>query len=506
MLLLIFIGVAYFPAVRGQFIWDDNLLVAGNQLVHAPDGLYRLWFTTEPSDYWPLTNSTFWIEWRLWENNPVGYHFTNLLLHFASALLLWKILAKLSIPGAYLAALLFAVHPVNVESVAWIAQRKNTLAMLFFLLSILSYLRDLEGPRTTDDGPPKHRWYGLSLLAFVLAMLSKGSVAILPVVLLLIVWWQRGRIALRDLGRTVPFFLVAGALTGVNIWFQTHGGEAIRTASIPERLIGAGAIIWFYWSKALVPIDLSFVYPQWQIDLSDWLWWLPALAALAVTAALGWLAHRRRSDWARALLFSWLFFCVALLPVLGLTDVYFMKFALVADHYQYIAIIAVVALIAAGCSVWYRCATSAGRRGAIIAAGALVVSFAWTSHQQSRLYVDPTTLYVATLKSNPNCWLIHVNLGKEFLVAGRRADAIRQFEQAVQIKPDLAEAHNNLGRTLLDAGSVPQAISHLEEALRLKPDYADAHSNLANALAVVGRTQEAKQHFQRALQLKPDCA
>ncbi len=445
MLLLIFIWAAYFPAVRGQFIWDDNLLVVGNKLVHAPDGLYRLWFTTEPSDYWPLTNSTFWIEWRLWGENPAGYHVANLLLHFVSALLLWKILSKLSIPGACFAAILFAVHPANVESVAWIAQRKNTLAMVFFLLSILCYVREFDGPRDSNGGPPKNRWYWLSLLAFVLAMLGKGSVASLPLVLLLIVWWRRGRIAQRDLGRTVPFFLVAGALTGVNIWFQTHGGEAIRTATIPERLIGAGAIAWFYLSKALVPIDLSFVYPQWQIDLSNWLWWLPALAALAVTVALGRLAHRRQSDWARALLFSWLFFCVALLPVLGLTDVYFMKFALVADHYQYIAIIAVVALIAAGCSVWYRRATSAGRLGAIAATGALALSFTWASHQQSRLYADPITLYEATLKSNPNCWLARVNLGQEFLAAGRRADAIRQFEQAVQIKPDLAEAYNNLG-------------------------------------------------------------
>lgn len=504
-LLILLVSAAYFPAIRGQFIWDDNLLIVHNKLIHASDGLYRLWFTDEPVDYWPLTNSVFWIEWRLWGTHPAGYHVVNLLLHLAAALLLWTILRKLSIPGAYLAALLFAVHPVNVESVAWIAQGKNTLALVFFLLSILSYLREIELLRPPDNPRRTTRWYWLSLLAFVLAMLSKGSVAILPLVLLLIVWWQCRRITAIALWRMIPFFLVAVVLTIVNIRFQNPGSaDAIRTASFFERLTGAGAVIWFYLSKAMLPIDLNFVYAPWRIAVGDLLWWLPLFTVLVVTALLWWRVRCRRSNVARPFMFAWLFFCVSLLPVLGITDVYFMRFALVADHYQYIAVISVVALVAA---LWSKLRDNPLRtiqNGALLAAVAVVGSFTWLDRQQSALYSDATTLYQATLENNPDCWLAHVNLGQELLDAGRPADATREFAQAVKLKPDLPEAHNNLGRTLLDAGSVPQAIAHLEEALRLKPDYAEAHNNLGNAFSIVGRKQEAMQHFQRALQLKSD--
>ncbi len=423
--LAIVVWISYFPALRGGFIWDDNLLVAGNRLVHAPDGLYRIWFTTEPYDYWPLTNTMFWIEWRLWGTNPTGYHVVNLLLQIAAALLLWKILSKLSIPGAYLAAVLFAVHPVNVESVAWIAQGKNTLAMLFFLLSTLCYLRQ-EGQqrgKAEEEAGSLGRWYWLSLFAFLLAMLSKGSVAILPLVLLLIVWWQQRRITCQDLWRTAPFFLIAVVLTVVNIYFQTHGGEAIRTASMSQRLAGAGAVVWFYLSKALLPLDLIFVYPQWHIEVRELLWWLPLLAALVVTAALGWCAHWRQFGLGPGHAVRLAFFCVALLPVLGMTDVYFMKFALVADHYQYIALIGVVVLMAAGLSAWYGNATHAARSARSSPQSPSLPHTAWLARQQSSLYADSITLYRATLRSNPDCWLAHVNLGQEFLGAGRVAEA-----------------------------------------------------------------------------------
>ena len=302
---------------------------------------------------------------------PAGYHVTNLILHAAEALLIWVILRKLSIPGAFLAAAIFAVHPVNVESVAWIAQRKNTMAMLFFLLSILWYLKtvipaaSVGMPQVRSHGGPWERetfssfirhpsslyfWYWLSLTAFVLAMLSKGSVVVLPVLLLGIIWWLRP-VTIRDMLRTAPFFAVAAALAAVNVWFQTHGsGEVLRTASFTERLLGAGGVVWFYLYKALLPLDLDFVYPQWHIKAGNPLWWLPLLAAFAVTAVL----WRYRTSWSRPLLFAWGFFCVALAPVMGFTDVGFMKYSLVADHYQHIAVIGLIALAAAGWSAWFR--------------------------------------------------------------------------------------------------------------------------------------------------------
>jgi hypothetical protein len=287
-------ALAYFPALRGGFILDDNILLTDNGLIKAPDGWYRIWCTTEPIDYWPVFNTAFWLQWRLWGLHPTGYHVVNLILHIITGLLIWIILHRLSIPGAFVAALLFAVHPVNVETVAWISQCKGLLAMLFFLLSILSYLQ-AEEPAQRDRGVSVDRWYWLSLVAFALAMLSKGSVAILPAVLLGIVWWLRP-LTRRDLLRTLPFVLIAVVLVRVNVWFQTHGTEGhIRSAGVMERLVGAGAVVWFYLSKALVPVDLAFIYPQWHVQVNQVWWWLPLLAAVAVTC-LGLLLHRARAS------------------------------------------------------------------------------------------------------------------------------------------------------------------------------------------------------------------
>ncbi len=340
-----------------------------------------MWFSTEPFDYWPLTNSSFWLEWRLWGMNPVGYHVTNVVLHIAAALLIWLILNSLAIPGAYLAAILFVVHPVNVESVAWIAQRKNTLSMLFFMLSILCYLRGCQPQRTADHESRTTRWYWLSLLAFLLAMLSKGSVAILPVLLLGIIWWRCRRITIADCLQLAPFLLIAVVLTGVNIWFQTHGSEPIRSASFPERLAGAGAILWFYLSKSLLPVNLIFVYPQWHLDPKAALWWLPLSAAILVTLAL--VRQGNSRNWGRHLLFAWSWFGVALLPVLGFTDVYFMKFSQAADHYSYIALVAVVALVAAAWSAWRKNCNTIMAKFATLTAAIIVVTLTVLSMRQS---------------------------------------------------------------------------------------------------------------------------
>jgi tetratricopeptide (TPR) repeat protein len=528
-------AIAYLPALRAGFIWDDSEFLTANPLIKAADGLKRFWLATAAPDYWPVTSSSLWLEWRLWGAHALGYHATNLALHLCTSLLLWAVLRRLAVPGAFLAALLFAVHPVNVESVAWVTQRKNLMAMLFYLLSILWAIDWVErGPPNAPVRPRAIR-YWLSLTAFILAMLSKGSVAILPVVLLGLILWRR-RLEVRDAVRLAPFFLVSGALGLVNLWFAgRHLPGAIRNAGGLERLLGAGTVIGFYLSKALWPVRLMFVYPDWHIQPRELRWWAPLLAAIAVTAVF----WRWRRTWGRPWLFAWGYFCVALAPVMGFTDVTFMQYSLVADHYQHLAIIAVVALIAVGWERW-RAAASAAHRAwpprlaAVVAVGGLI-GLTWN---QCLIYRDAETLFRATLKVNPDAWLAHNNLGLMLYDAGkiaearehfdaalrlnpdcveahnnlgmllaktgRDADAIAQYEEALRLRPYYAEAQNNLGSTLAGSGQLPAAIVHLSAAVRLQPDYADAHYNLGNALGNAGRLPEAIAEFERTVQLRPE--
>ncbi|MGA2797914.1 MAG: tetratricopeptide repeat protein [Thermoguttaceae bacterium] len=512
-ILALAVFVAYFPSLDGGFIWDDETLLTKNLLINTSGGLHRIWCTTDPVDYWPLINTSFWIEWRLWDLGSTGYHVTNLILHIAASLLIWTILRKLSIPGAFLAALIFALHPVNVESVAWIAQRKNTLCMLFFLMSILWYIQFdelvrpwLAAKQFTTHRPPSTAhcflWYWLSLAAFVWAMLSKGSAAVLPALVLGIIWWRR-KLTRRDFLRTAPFFAIAVALTLVNIWFQRNDvGEVIRDAGFLERLLGAGALVWFYLYKALLPLNLIFIYPQWTIQTDHLIWWLPLFAAVVVTAVL----WRYRKGWSRPLLFAWGFFCVSLVPVMGLTDVYFMKYSLVADHYQYAAIIGVIALLAAAWNTWQKQAKWPARRASILIPAMAAVALTSLTWQQSGLFRDAMTLYQATLEKNPNCWMAHNNLGLILEGKGNLQEAMDHYNQSILLNPNHAEAHNNLGGILLKSGQLPGAIAQYEQALQCKQNYAEAHNNLGLVLLNMGRLPEAMEHYEQALRLKPSYA
>jgi len=476
--------MAYQPVWHAGFIWDDDEFLTDNPVIKSANALHRLWFTASTPDYFPMTSSMLWVEWRLWGNHPLGYHLVNVLLHAFSAVLLWRVLQRLKIPGALLAAAIFTLHPVNVESVAWITERKNTLCLFFYAGAILSWLK------FEDSG--QSRWYGLALASFVLALLSKTAVAPLPLVLLGMAWWRRGCVEWKEVRRVVPFFMISVVLALVTVWFQYHRAishDVVRTDGFWSRLAGAGWAVWFYLYKAVLPLNLVFVYPRWQIDARNILSYIP-LVMLAVALVVCW---RSRSGRGRALFFGMAYFVVMLLPILGFLNIYFMRFSLVADHWEYFAIIGPIALAAATI------------RSPVLAA-TLLVTLGVLTWRQCGMYANVETLWQTTVRLNPECWLAHHNLGVVLDQKGRLNEAITHYREALQIKPDYAEAHYSLGTALVQNGRLDEGITHYQKALRINPGYADAYTGLGVALQHKGRVDEAITHYQKALQIDPDFA
>jgi len=529
---------AYLPVWRAGFIWDDDTLLLQNPGIQTPGGLGRLW----TSDF-PLATTTLWLEWRLWGVKPLGYHLVNVLLHALSAVALWRVLTRLNIPGAGLAAAMFAVHPVNVESVAWISERKNTLCMFFYLLSLLLYLRaeGVAGLKMETGGwntvrpfrpfplpyPSSSLLYWLSVGAFALALLSKTAVAPLPLVLLGLAWWQRGRLALKDVWRTVPFFALAAPASLVSLWFQSHQAIGaslldVRNDFFWSRLAGAGWAIWFYLYKAVLPFNLSFVYPRWQIDATQVRSYVPGL--LVVAALL--VCWRYRRGWGKAVLLGLGYFVVMLLPVLGFLNIYFMRYSLVADHWQYFAIIGPIALAAAGITRSADIpvglvlsspdadrnvsAPGGSWRGRNLlyptVCGALALTLGLLTWREGLNYTNLKTLWTATLARNPAAAIAHNNLGTLLLEEGQVDEAITHFKKALALQPNAADVHSNLGAALLGQRRLDEAILHFRQALEIQPDSAQAHNNLGNALSQQGHLDEAIAHFQKAAQLQPALA
>lgn len=482
----------YSPAMKAGFIWNDDSDLIENTVLKE-GGLYRSWFTTAQPNYWPITWISYWLEHKLWELNPTGYHITNILIHTACALLIWRILLLLKIPAPWLAALVFAVHPVNVESVAWITQRKTLLAVLFFLISLLLYLKFENGNRFL--------LYWLSAGTFVLAMLSKGSVVALPVVLLLIAWWRHRTIIRKDLLRSIPFFAISALAGCVEIWFQYNraiAGEAIRTDNFFARLAGAGMAVWFYIYKAVVPVNLIFIYPRWQINPEEWLVYVP----FAALTGLFLLLLRYRQNWAKSLLFALSYYVVMLLPVLGFFSIYFMKYSLVADHYQYASIIGMIALVV---SAGYFIAARLGRWGSIIAKTAAVVILALLATltwRQCRIYKDVETLWSDVLLKNPNSWIAHNDLGIALQSKGRLDEAMAHYRRALQFRAD-AEVYNNIANVFTQQGNSNEAAEYYLKALKVNPNYVNAYYNMGKLFQIQGKTDAAIDCFRQALRRNP---
>ncbi|MBU0638806.1 MAG: tetratricopeptide repeat protein [Planctomycetes bacterium] len=499
--------VAYIPALRGGFIWDDDDYVTGNAHLRSRAGLGRIWFEIGATrQYYPFVFTTFWVEYHLWGLNPLGYHAVNVLLHATSAVLLWLALRRLRFPGAWLAAGIFALHPVQVESVAWITERKNVLSGTLYLAALLAYTRFCS--LDTRPRPDRHRWwfYALALLLLAGALLSKTVTCSLPAAILLLLWWKRERLALRDVYPLLPLFALGLALAVMTVWMERHSvGTEFVEGSLPwlDRCLLAGRIVWFYVAKLVCPVRLSFIYPRWVSDPDVWWQYLYPLAALLTVATL-WTLRKRIG---RGPLVAVLFFGGTLLPALGFIDVFPMQYSYVADHFQYLACIGLVTLFAAvltwALRRWAATATRlvrAQRTATVVILGALGL-LTW---RQGHVYQDLETLWRDTLRKNPSAWMAHNNLGIVLFDQGRDHAAVAHYRQALRLKPDHYAAHTNLANALCRTGALTQARQHYDEALRINPEYPLAHYNLGNLLITQGQRAAAIGHYELAARFSPN--
>jgi Flp pilus assembly protein TadD len=491
--------LAYLPALHGQPLWDDDGHMTRSELRGA-DGLQRIWGDPGATQqYYPLAHSAFWLQHKLWGDTTLGYHVVNVALHAIAAFLLLLSLRKLEVPGAMLAAFVFALHPVHVESVAWISELKNTLSGVLVLASALVYLE--------FDERRGSKSYVAAMVLFALALLSKTVTATLPAALLVVIWWRRGRLRWqRDALPLVPFvvFGIAAGLT--TAWVErtfigARGGDFDLT--LVERGLVAGRAIVFYLGKLAWPSPLVFVYPRWHVDGAVWWQYLYPIAVVALLGAL-WFWRAKTS----APLAALLFFCVALAPALGFVNVYPFRYSFVADHFQYLASIGIITLAAASATGFVtrrRIVPPAASEALLV----LVVSLplGLLTARQARQYINTATLFSATLEANPECWLCHDNLGVLRLEDGSRAGleaAAAHFQAAARINPTDPNVHKNLGSTLVNLGRLEEAVAEERLAIRYAPWYAEAHGDLGSALQRLGRRDEAVEEYRRALQLKPD--
>ena len=490
---------AYWPAWNGGLLWDDDVYITNNELLTAPDGLRRIWFSLDsPSQYFPLVYTTFRIEHAVWGLDPTGYHWVNLLLHIANALLVWLVLARLKVPGAWLAGAIFALHPVQVESVAWITERKNVLMGFFFLLTLLAWVAFL-------DEKTKRPWlyYGLALILYLLALSAKTTACTLPVALFLILWLQKKRISWERIFEINPFFVLGIASGLLAIWWERyHQGtsRAIFTFLSPiERLLVASRAIWFYLSKLAWPSNLTFIYPRWDIAPTHLLNYAWLLTGVLVCGAIYFL----RRYVGRCVEVAAAFFIATLSPVLGFIMLYTFRYTFVADHYQYLACIGPIALASAG--LINLADVSKNSRTLIFSVALCVVALLATlTWRQAAMYGNIETLWRTTLSRNPNCWMAHNNLGIVLFEKGQLDDAIAHYRTTLQMQPNFWDADYNLGTALLGKGQVDEAIFHCDKAVSMQPNDPDAQVALANALLQKRQIDDAIVHYQKAVAIRPD--
>lgn len=506
----------YRPALNGELLWDDPAHVTRADL-QSTEGLQRIWFEFGATqEYYPVLHTAFWVQHRLWGESTTPYHVTNVALHALNCCLLAFVLRRLwsrdaaaAFPPArpaprmipegteWLAAFLLAVHPVCVESVAWITEQKNTLSTAFYLLSALCYLDFAKRRRIFT--------YAIALGCFILALGAKTMTVTLPAALLVVVWWKQGKLDWRrDVVPLLPWVLVAMAAGLLTVWFEsTWVGAAGAGHDLPlfQRGLLAARIFWFSLSNLVWPANLTFFYERWNVAAESTGWIAHALAILAVTAVLWFFRHRSRGALA-----AWLLYAGTLFPVLGFFNVFGFSFSYVADHFQYLAIPVVLAAISAAFTLGLQTlppeARWAGRSFAVI----IVALLAMLTHRQSGLYRNNEALFRANIEANPGSWMGHHILAHTLAQSPEnRAESIALYRKALQLKEENPDSHYKLGIMLAERPDTrDEAVAHYREALRLRPDFAEAHNSLAVELvAMPDRLHEAISHYRRAIELRP---
>jgi tetratricopeptide (TPR) repeat protein len=500
--IVVAVGWIYWPALRGDYLWDDDRYISNNYLLQTVAGLEKIWLRPGiTADYYPVQATVQWVQWHLWGFDTLGYHVTNVVLHVISSLLVWRLLSKFRLRLAWLGGLLFAIHPVQVESVAWMAELKNTLSLPPLLWAMCLYI--------DYDEEKRPQQYQLALGLFIIALLCKLSVVMFPLVILLYVWWKRGRIRWEDWKDSAPFFAVAAVLGAVSLqsgpWDQQF--NHIQAAFLPAggmwgRLTLAGQAFSFYFSKIFLPVNLLPIYPMWPVDYTSPLHYLPWLVWGAV---FFWL-WTKRETWGRHALLGLGFFLVNLTACPGFIPPPNMEYAWVMDHFLYLPIIGLIGLVVAGLGQLQQRLPGFFPFWGVGILSMIAAWLIWQSHAYAGRFIDQETLWTYTLQRNPQAWLAHCNLGKALLLTNHVPEALEQLEQAVTLNPVCAEAHNNLAVALLRVNRGPEAIEQCELALKISPSYADAHNNLGINLMQTGRLSEAADQYNQALKINPDDA
>jgi tetratricopeptide (TPR) repeat protein len=481
----------YAPAFHGGWIWDDAPYLADHLHLHDPAGWWWKTWIAPDADYYPLEATILTVQWHFWHNDTLGYHLTNVVLHILSALLVWRLLGKLGVRCAWLGGLFFAVHPMMVESVAWIVELKNMLSLPLLLLAMCAYLSYDEKKQVRD--------YVLALLMFLAAMLCKAAVMMFPAVILLHAKWKRGRIAWKDVKASLPFFALSLMLAIPSALLQHQNNEqVVVNVGLFARLSAAGWEVMFYLYRFLIPIHLLPVYPSGLSPGFSWmeLWpWL-LIAAFFAVLRLSPAAWRRH---------AWLglgFFLLNLIPVMGFVVANATTMAWSMDHLAYISIIGLIGLFVAGWG-WLEGKLPISARPFTAGILAILVALlAGESHSYAKFFQSEEILWNYTLQGNPNSPLVRTNLGVLLASEGRIVEAEKQFREALHLDPHWVEAGNNLGLVLQQMGRTQEALTTYEKVLAIKPDYAQARGNFGSALAADGQVPAALEQFKEAIHLR----